>query len=63
VTFQRQQYYSVKDCRDIVQAYVKQQELDQRKGMVKVDPILMQILTANLVTKDNEVPKDILLKA
>ena len=63
MTFQRQQYYSVKDCRDIVQAYVKQQELDQRKGMVKVDPILMQILTANLVTKDNEVPKDILLKA
>ena len=63
MTPQRQQYYSVKDCRDIVQAYVKQQELDQRKGMVKVDPILMQILTANLVTKDNEVPKDILLKA
>lgn len=53
----------MKDCRDLLQAYVKQQELDQRKGMVKVDPILMQILTANLVTKDNEVPKDILLKA
>ena len=37
---QLQHYYSQKDLRDLLTLYIKQNELDLRKGLIKVDPIL-----------------------
>jgi hypothetical protein len=52
----------VKECRDLVIQYVAQNELDLRRGMIKVDPLLNQLVSKNLVNSENEVPKDVLLK-
>ena len=43
-------------------AYVTQNQLDLRRGMIKLDPLLNLMVSKNLVNSDNEVPKDVLYK-
>lgn len=52
----------MKELRDLICDYVKQEALDLRKGLIKVDPLIYQILSPTQINKDNEVAKDVLLK-
>lgn len=58
----RKQYYQIKDLRELLNMYIKQNNLDARKGLIKLDPILAQIIPQTLINKENEVAKDQIFK-
>ena len=57
-----QQFYSLKDLRDLATLYIKQNELELRKGLIKVDPILAQLLSPGQYNSQYEANKDVVLK-
>ena len=57
-----QKFYSLKDLQDLVTLYIKENELDLFKGLIKVDPILAQLLSPDLYFSQHEAYKNVLLK-
>ena len=57
-----QKFYSLKDLQDLVTLYIKQNELDLSKGLIKVDPILAQLLSPDQYFSQHEAYKNVLLK-
>ena len=52
----------MKDLRDLATLYIKQNELELRKGLIKVDPILAQLLSPGQYNSQYEANKDVVLK-
>ncbi len=60
---QMQQQYALKDLRELVSLYMNQNELDLRKGLIRVDPLLAQLLSPGQYNSAGECAKDIVIKA
>jgi len=54
----KREFYFIKECREIIQAYIEQEKLDQevKRGLYKADPLLVQICPQ--ITEDNCIKKD-----
>ena len=56
-----EQYYSEKECRDLLSQYIKENNLVLR-GMVKVDPYIAPLISSKLINSDGTVQRDALIK-
>jgi hypothetical protein len=53
----------MKDLKELVSQYIKDNGLDLRKGLIKVDPLVALLLSPGQYNSAGECAKDIVIKA
>ncbi|CDW79297.1 eukaryotic translation initiation factor 2d-like [Stylonychia lemnae] len=62
---QTQKYFTLKDARDLISQYIKENDLEAnaKKGCIKLDPILAQIIqNKRSIDSDSQIKKDEIFK-
>ena len=60
--FKKLPYYTIKDIRDLVMAYIQKNELDRGGGQVTLDPLTVRLLDNIPKAGTESVRKDALFK-